>query len=620
MGKLAEQMSAENKISLKECLEDLQKEILSGKNNKFFRTYSIETSGGKTTSTIQAIKDHYVFVKDNPFIKEKKKRFVFVTKFIEEGIEVAESINKDEEEKIAMFYTPSTTKSESCSNNFFECAKYHTLIITHAMYMKLCSPERIEHEEYRKILMKYKTLIIDEEINPVKNSLFTFSQADTYWLTTLDSFTEQNLSKKLHKLMKPLLDLLKQDYKKDNQLYRVECNYDRKEIDKLYDELMQGVQKIKNENFEDKYKSGETKCKKDNLFNLLNGILLTYECVDNNVCLIYPKRQIFSYDYKFEFLMLRNNIWLDASANFNKMYDTDLFKVIDCTREIDHKDSKLIFHNVNTTTSSKNTDENFRKDISKYLIEEYSDKETLILTRDIECEQLQDKEEYLKGYENFEYSNFEEMRGRNKWKDLEVCCYIHTYRFTSAYYIFLYEYFNNVTLPDEDLITSNRKFNFNKQYSKCEWGFDKQELFHLMISDMASSCYQGLKRIQRNRSPKAIFDVFTNSISTIMIVMKQLYGIEPKKNFIIADEGKLTDADKILKFIDNRLDVNNGKWTRIKSKEIMDELKISSNNWNKIWNNEVFLSDVDKKKIGQSKGKAGGKMGARLINWLVKHK
>ncbi|MBF7811915.1 hypothetical protein IS491_25320 [Clostridium beijerinckii] len=63
---------AVKKLSLQECLEDLQNEIRHGKNRDFFRVYSIETSGGKTYNTIKAIKDHYIFVRDNPFIKDKK--------------------------------------------------------------------------------------------------------------------------------------------------------------------------------------------------------------------------------------------------------------------------------------------------------------------------------------------------------------------------------------------------------------------------------------------------------------------------------------------------------------------------------------------------------------------
>lgn len=80
-------------------------------------------------------------------------------------------------------------------------------------------------------------------------------------------------------------------------------------------------------------------------------------------------------------LLLGNNIWLDASASFNTQYNNDLFKVVECEREINHSESKLIFHELNTSTTSKNNNDNFRKDISKYLKKEYSDRQTLVLTK-----------------------------------------------------------------------------------------------------------------------------------------------------------------------------------------------------------------------------------------------
>lgn len=623
MKKSAEKQLAEPKeMSLQECLEDLQKEIISGKNKSHFRTYSIETSGGKTFCTVQAIRDDYIFVKDNPFIK-KHKRFIFVTKFIEEGIKVAEDINRDFDEKVALFYTPDKTiKNSNCSSNFFECAKHNVLILTHAMYIKLCTPKRPEHKEYRKIFFKYRTLVIDEEINPVKESLFSFSQANTDWINVLEGFTENILAEKLYKLMSPLLNLLKQDYKLEDQLHRVECDYDRKEIETLYQELIDGIANIKNQNFDDMIASGKKEYSKSNLYDLINGIMLTYNCIDDNIALIKPKRYIYAYDYTFEYLMLNNNIWLDASSNFNTMYQNDLFEVVECQREIDHINSKLIFHNMNTTTSSKNKDEDFRKNMTKYLKENYSDKKTLILTKKIECKQLAEKEEYLMNYPNFEYSNFEAMRGKNDWEKFEACAYIHTYRLPTAYYVFLHEYFSDTNLPNEELRTSTSKCVFkNSKKSKSEWGFDNENLYSLMITDMASSMYQGIKRIARNRNPQGIFDIFTSNLSVLMIVIRQLKGIEKKNNNLInADKGKQTDADRIIEYIDDRLIDNNLVWTKVKSSEVMEKLNIKSNNWNKIWNNEVFLNHVEVRKITQTKAKAGGKAGNRMVNWLVKHK
>lgn len=369
------------KMSLQECLEDLEYEIVFGKNNNNFLAYPIETAGGKTYTTIKSIRNNYIFIKDNPFIKDKKRKFVFVTKFKDEAVRVANSINEGYEENIAMVYTPDASyksKNKCCSNNFFECAKANTLIITHSMYCKLCHPKKKQHEDYRDIFKTYKTLIVDEEINFIKDSLFEFTEDETYWIKTLDKLSKHDLSNKFRQLIQPLIDLIEEEYGVKNQLYRVECNYSRKEINELYEELFENVQKIHREHFE---MIDETRCSRENLLELLDNIFMLYDCIDNNIALIYPNKSIYSYDYSFKYLLLGNNIWLDASASFNTQYNNDLFKVVECEREINHSESKLIFHELNTSTTSKNNNDNFRKDISKYLKKEYSDRQTLVLTK-----------------------------------------------------------------------------------------------------------------------------------------------------------------------------------------------------------------------------------------------
>lgn len=97
----------------------------------------------------------------------------------------------------------------------------------------------------------------------------------------------------------------------------------------------------------------ETRCSRENLLELLDNIFMLYDCIDNNIALIYPNKSIYSYDYSFKYLLLGNNIWLDASASFNTQYNNDLFKVVECEREINHSESKLIFHELNTSTTSK---------------------------------------------------------------------------------------------------------------------------------------------------------------------------------------------------------------------------------------------------------------------------
>jgi hypothetical protein len=610
-----EKLAEKQQMSLQECLEDLQEEIIFGKNSYNFRVYPIETSGGKTYRTIKSLRDS--FKSDN----KDKRRYIFVTKFKDEALRVVNEINECVEETIAMFYTPDKNiKDKYCSSNFFECSSTNTLIITHAMYCKLCNPKKVQHEEFRKIIKTYKTLIIDEEINPIKESFFEFSESETYWINVLESVSQHGLAEKYYKFINPLMNLLKQSYKPNNQLHRVECDYSRKEIDDIFNNLVTGVGEINDELFEDRVLDlGETKCTKTNLLKLLDSIYMLYDCIDNNVALIRPNRNIYSYDYTFKYLMLDNNIWLDASAKFNTMYNTELFEVIDCPREIDHTQSQFKYHKLNTSTSSKNNDDNFRKDISKYIKENYSDKPTLILSKKAECQQLKAKEEYLKGYENFKYLNFESMRGVDDYKKFEVCCYIHTYRFTPAYYVFVFEYFNDVNLADEDLIVSSKQIKFEDESYKFEWGFEKKPLYDLLISDMASSMYQGLKRVQRCKNPKAIFDVFTSSISALKIVLKQLNGVSEDNFTMIGEvENKVTDRVKLIDYID-KIIKEKGKWIKIKSSEVMEELEINKANWSKIWNNEDFIKESKLRRITQKKLKAGGQAGNRLVNWMAKY-
>lgn len=80
-----------------------------------------------------------------------------------------------------------------------------------------------------------------------------------------------------------------------------------------------------------------------------------------------------------------------------------------------------------------------------------------------------------------------------------------------------------------------------------------------------------------------------------------------------------TCAIIILEFIDNKLIENNGKWIRLKSKDVKNELNIKSNNWNKIWNNKIFLQQVKEKRIKQNLLRVGGKQGDRKINWIIKY-
>lgn len=628
-------------LNLDEALEDLKLNIMSGHNKDKFRVYPIETAGGKTFITIDAIRDYYVMVKDNPFIENIKRTFIVVTKFKEEGFRISQEINKDMEEQIASFYTPDKKykNDNNCNNNFYNCTRFNTIIITHSTYLNICNRISDEHKKYYNILKEYKTLIIDEEINVVKDSLYEFTKSEARWSKILTYFSKHQLAENFDNYINPLLKCLDVIYKKNNnQLHRLECEYCREEINHLYINLKDGVKEINKERFEDyRVDFNDNSCIKQNLVDVLDKIYNLYNSIDNNIALINPSRAIYSYNHNFNYLMIENNIWLDASASFFTMYqDNKLFEVVKCEREIDHSNSNFIFHIENTNTYTKNNDNNFRKNISKYIKTNYKeDKKTLILSKKAECIALAEKDEYLGKYD-YSFLNFEEMRGIDSFKDFENCLYIHTYRLNPAYYVFLYEYFNYINFDDKELIVSNKYINYGKdKHSKIEdtkicWGFENKNLYRLMTTDIASSMYQALKRIQRNRNPKGIFEVFTNCIDAIYVLLDQFKGIDKHKNVKIiksgetnyslelAKEEKEPERAKLLKYIKMKYE-NEDKWTSMKSIDVMKELNIKNRNWNKIWTQEDFLNEMKSLRLKQRKMEDLNSNSKRKVNFIVKY-
>ena len=216
----------------------------------------------------------------------------------------------------------------------------------------------------------------------------------------------------------------------------------------------------------------------------------------------------------------------------------------------------------------------------------------VVLTKKVECESLESEEKYLKNNKNISLLNFENMRGINDYRDYKQCFYVHTYRLSPAYYVFLHEYFNNIILPDKEIEV--------KRINNVEWGFaNNKEIQELMISDMASSMYQGLKRIERNRNPKATFHIFCKEMKVVHMALKEMNGILNKDILKVIEERPIGNKEAIINFIDNIWDKK-----RITCKDVYNEqLGIDKKIWSAIWKDEAFLAEMKKKrvKIGYTK-------------------
>ena len=608
-----------NRDIFEEELKELDKNIRLGYNAFRFKVFPFEASAGKTRQTIASA------------IKTEREMLI-VTKFKTEVDRIVTEINKG-----AGFAKACGIVSdvELVQNNQYlvlsareiEFFQYGVIVITHSQYYKLCKGE---NDYLEGLVRHFETLLIDEEFNPIKNNLYTFTLKRNEEMKEL--FTSFGLGENIKELTNILENQFSQkEYKSSNQLHWIKLNEDSTYI-KNKCEILRNLINKDNENISVKlidYKNNTNKscCISDitDYIDLIEKIIVNslegYSLIDVN------EKVIATYDYDFQFFKLKNNIMLDASASFSELYKTDKFEVVPTKRKIDHSKCKLTVVNIKTTTSAKSKINHlFRPRFKNYVVKALGDSESgLIVTKKDEAEYLEyinfvdfDKEvkdeiEMLNSdlFNNIEYEervsfcNYENQRGRNDYADYKHCFLAHTYRQPRFYYVFLYRYFFNVKATEEEMQTINKKGENGLTY----WGFHNCErLQQLMITDMLSCQYQSLKRVARNREPEAHYHIFANDVILIELLLKELNGFN-MKNFNVIQEveflgervSKRSKKDILKDYIEERL--AQGKWQRVKSSDLKKSLGISDKTWREIWKDEDFLAFCKGKRIKEGKPK-----------------
>lgn len=618
-----------NRDIFEEELKELDKNIRLGYNAFRFKVFPFEASAGKTRQTIASA------------IKTEREMLI-VTKFKTEVDRIVTEINKGAGFAKAVGIV---SELELVQNNKhlvltakdIEFFQYGVIVITHSQYYKLCKGENPWLEG---LVKKFDTLLIDEEFNPIKNNLYTFTLKRNEEMKEL--FTSFGLGENLKELTYILENqFTKKEYKPSNQLHWIRLNEDSTYI-KNKCEILRNLINKDNENISVKlidYKNNTNKscCISDitDYIDLIEKILLNsiagYSLIDVN------EKTIATYDCDFQFFKLKNNIMLDASASFSELYKSDKFEVVSTKRKIDHSKCKLTVVNIKTTTSGKSKINHlFRPRFKNYVVKALGDSESgLIVTKKDEAEYLEyinfvdfDKEvkdeiEMLNSdlFNNIEYEerisfcNYENQRGRNDYADYKHCFLAHTYRQPRFYYVFLYRYFFNVKATEEEMQTINKKGENGLTY----WGFHNCErLQQLMITDMLSCQYQSLKRVARNREPEAHYHIFTNDVILIELLLKELNGFN-MKNFNVIQEveflgervSKRSKKDILKDYIEERL--AQGKWKRVKSSDLKKSLGISDKTWREIWKDEDFLAFCKGKRIKE------GKPNGQKVNSVYKY-
>lgn len=618
-----------NRDIFEEELKELDKNIRLGYNAFRFKVSSLEASSGKTRQIIASA------------IKTKREMLI-VTKFKTEVDRIVTEINKGAGFAKACGIVSDVELVQNnqhlvLSAREIEFFQYGVIVITHSQYYKLCKGENAYLEG---LVRHFETLLIDEEFNPIKNNLYTFTLKRNEEMKEL--FTSFGLGENLKELTNILENqFTKKEYKPSNQLHWIKLNEDSTYI-KNKCEILRNLINKDNENISVKlidYKNNTNKscCISDitDYIDLIEKIIVNslegYSLIDVN------EKVIATYDHDFQFFKLKNNIMLDASASFSELYKSDKFEVVSTKRKIDHSKCKLTVVNIKTTTSGKSKINHlFRPRFKNYVVKALGDSESgLIVTKKDEAEYLEyinfvdfDKEvkdeiEMLNSdlFNNIEYEerisfcNYENQRGRNDYADYKHCFLAHTYRQPRFYYVFLYRYFFNVKATEEEMQTINKKGENGLTY----WGFHNCErLQQLMITDMLSCQYQSLKRVARNREPEAHYHIFTNDVILIELLLKELNGFN-MKNFNVIQEleflgervSKRSKKDILKDYIEERL--AQGKWQRVKSSDLKKSLGISDKTWREIWKDEDFLAFCKGKRIKE------GKPNGQKVNSVYKY-
>lgn len=608
-----------NRDIFEEELEELDKNIRLGYNAFRFKVFPFEASAGKTRQTIASA------------IKTDREMLI-VTKFKTEVDRIVTEINKGAGFAKAVGIISDVELVQNNPNlvlsareiDFFQ---YGVIVITHSQYYQLCKGENAYLEG---LVRHFETLLIDEEFNPIKNNLYTFTLKRNEEMKEL--FTSFGLGENLKELTDILeTQLSKKEYKPSNQLHWIELNEDSTYI-KNKCAILRNLVNTDVENINVKlidYKSNTNKsCYISDItgyIDLIEKIIVNsiagYSLIDVN------EKVIATYDYDFKFFKLENNLMLDASASFSELYKSDKFEVVQTKRKLDHSKCKLTVVNIKTTTSSKSKINHlFRAKFKNYVIKALGDSEKgLIVTKKDEAEYLEnisfidfDKEikdeiDLLKGDlindveydERINFCNYENQRGRNDYADYKHCFSAHTYRQPRFYYVFLYRYFFNVKATDKEMETAYKKDENGLTY----WGFHNCErLQQLMITDMLSCQYQSLKRVARNRNPEAHYHIFARDVILIELLLKELNGFD-MKNFNVIQEveflgervSRRSKKDILKDYIEERL--AQGKWQEAKSSDLKKSLGISDKTWREIWKDEEFLVFCKKKRIKEGKSK-----------------
>lgn len=531
-----------------------------------FKVFDYEASSGKTWTYSHAVVDYYHVSEIEVLLGEARSshnKSLIVIKTMEEGKNVADTINKFDDDyrsddkpydKLAVAVNTDYKKEhpEIAKLTDPEYVSFlHSipvLIITQSEYLNICNNPSIGQERYGD----RQLLIIDEEIDVVFNSFNNLTMHDIARIEdiylkgcTKSSEIFQELTKEIKEELLGNIKQMKRVYiKKDNDLIN-------RLITKLHYQITIDITESKLKELR-KCKEFEnaisSRVIQRSIMEKTNAIMHFY----NNKSVIKYGNMLHTYNPDMKLFALKNNVWIDASASFNYIYQLakNTFTMASKSeRLIDHSNCKLYFDVVSkSTTSGKSNYVDLENDVLKYIEENIAEEDKILVIDNLdECEKLNNsiqEQQFPRIYARkkyFDTVNYQAMRGRNDWKEFNKIFILQQPQFLLVYYVFLYEYWSGVRLKDDEMHLGTYRDN---EANETVYGFflpnvkdgvlveyseecikHSKELELVRYTTQASSIYQGIKRIQRNKMPIGEIYVILHDIRMRKLVKDQLRNI-----------------------------------------------------------------------------------------------
>ncbi|OOO63997.1 hypothetical protein BS638_12420 [Clostridium tepidum] len=489
-----------NNLRKDKQLNYLDKYIKSGQSKDKFKLFTHEVGKGKSVLTSFSVVEGYL----NNDIK-----YLYVVKNNKLAKEAEDRINTYCKTKgladLAIFIN-----SENKRKEFKNISKYPILIITHARY-KICC---IDKKQKKEIIKDRQTLIIDEEIQIFEPLQYNINRYN--WYFNLLSNINPTLAIQYNKAVGGILNALytykgKMVYnctKKDYKTYK-------KEIIKL-------------KNMLNKFNAKDIKLMdiKD-----IDGLSLTKKNIINECDIVdnfythtayFECNNLYTYDNRYDFWLLDNNILLDASGLFLYIYKlSDIFDTKGLqNRNIDRSGWKINFCNINTTTSAKDKMINFYDEVKNHIkaITKNNDKLLIAGKKDVDDINLKD----IIDNETIDYGYYGNLVGHNTWKDFNKFYSIATFQTPSFVYVIKYLFYSKKTITNK---TNLKGINDGKGANKV-YRFFNIDLEKVRTSTIVSEIYQAMGRIARVEGINAEFYLLMNDDSLKDLIIKQFKNIQ----------------------------------------------------------------------------------------------